>query len=278
MFGISAVRCVGSPRRTASTINPASTRMEAASYIGGASSGLPRVWCADATGATDPIALTPPDSGACHPAYSWDGTRIVFSSDRSSGAAPRSVGNWLKTGRPDHGNIFLIEPDGTSIQLTEGPFVDQRPCFSPDSSRVVFVSNRERGLTLWSVPVTGDSDPEPLPYRGSAYRPWFSTDGETVFFFRDVNGRHQICRVGLLATEFEPLPNDDRGRSHGPFADPNGEVLLIHSTRDQDDHSLWELPLDGSAPRKLEIPGIAHPMHGTRSRTGVVAFDIITRM
>jgi|TARA_B110000116_G_scaffold256117_1_gene255040 Tol biopolymer transport system component len=267
-----------------SCIHPDGTQV----VYGGASSGPPRVWCAEATEYADPIPLTPADSGACHPVFSWDGTQIAFSSDRTSSNPPKFVENMNPQAMPDQGNIFIIESDGREIQITEGPYLDQRPCFSPDGSRVVFVSNRVGGLTLWSVTVTGESDPEPLPYQGSAYRPWFSTDGRTVFFISGVDdlsearGRHQICRVGLLDSEASPLDNDDHGRSHGPFADPNGEMLLMHSTRGQDKeaplgHFLWELPLDGSAPRKLDIPGIAHPMHGTRSRNGVLAFDTITR-
>jgi Tol biopolymer transport system component len=193
---------------------------------------------------------------------------------------------------PDHGNIYIIDPDGRVVQITEGPFVDQRPCFSPDGSRIVFVSNRNGGLTLWSVPVSGESDPEPLPYQGSAHRPWFSKDGQAIVFIAGVDdlseerGRHHICQVGLRDSEANPLLNDDHGRSHGPFADPNGKMLLMHSTRGRDKetstggihhHSIWELPLDGSSPCKIDIPGVADPMHGTRSRNGVLAFDTITK-
>ena len=166
-----------------SCIHPDGTRV----VYGGASSGPCRVWRAEAAGDNDPMPLTPVDSGACHPVFSWDGTRIAFSSDRSSPGPPQCVENMNKAPMPDHGNIYIIDPDGRVVQITEGPFVDQRPCFSPDGSRIVFVSNRNGGLTLWSVPVSGESDPGPLPYQGAAYRPWFSTDGRTIFFIAGVD-------------------------------------------------------------------------------------------
>ena len=72
-----------------------------------------------------------------------------------------------------------------------------------------------------------------------------------------------------------PLANDDLGRTHGPFADPHGDVVIVHSTRGNDDHSLYEFPLDGGPMRKIEIDGVDHPMHGTRSRNGVLTFDVL---
>ncbi|MCP4003426.1 MAG: hypothetical protein GY725_04445 [bacterium] len=178
--------------------------------------------------------MTSSDSGARHPVFSWDGSRVAFSSDRKSPGAKQSVEDITPLGLPVDGDLFVIDASGgQSVQFTEGPYLDQRPCFSPDGSTIVFVSNREDRLGLWSVPSDGTADPQPLPNTGFVYRPWFSTDGRTLFLFRDVDGRHQICRIGVSDTEFEPLRNDDRGRSHGPFVDPNGKVLLFHSTRTQ---------------------------------------------
>ena len=65
-----------------------------------------------------------------------------------------------------------------------------------------------------------------------------------------------------------PLANDDLGRTHG-------DVVIVHSTRGNDDHSLYEFPLDGGPMRKIEIDGVDHPMHGTRSRKGVLTFDVL---
>ena len=104
-----------------------------------------------------------------------------------------------------------------------------------------------------------------------------AVDGDSLFCFSDINGRHQACRLGLDHPTLTPLSNDDSGRTHGPFADPHGEVLLVHSTRGDDHHSLYELPLDGQPMRKIEIDGVEHPMHGTRSHNGVLTFDVLER-
>jgi len=245
----------------------------------GAGSGPPRIWCAGTDGTVAPEPLTPAESGARHPVFSADGARIAFTSDRCSGAASQTVAEMNGGGAPTHGNIFVMGSDGAGVvQLTDGPYVDQRPCFTRDGSRVLFVSNRAgRGLTLWAAAVDGSGAVEPLPYRGPAYRPWFSIDGEWLFFFRDMDGRHQICRLRPADEQFEPLPNDDDGNSHGPFADPAGKTLLMHSTRGGGGYRLWELPLDGTPPTRLEVPGYERPTHGTRGRNGMVTFDVCGR-
>jgi TolB protein len=128
-------------------------------------------------------------------------------------------------------------------------------------------------MQLWSVPVDQSAAPRPLQSRGWGYRPWFSADGQSIFFFTDVGGRHQICRMPAEGGEPSPLSNDDRGNSHGPFTDPNGECLLMHSTRDFGRMRLWQLPLDGSPPTLIQPPGFTAGAHPTRSKNGIVAFD-----
>jgi hypothetical protein len=94
-----------------------------------------------------------------------------------------------------------------------------------------------------------------------------------VYFFTIDGDRHRVARVGLDDDAADLLDNDDLGWTHGTFADPNGEVLIAHSTRIDGRYRLFEIPLDGSPMRQLTIEGVEHPMHGTRSRNGVIAFD-----
>jgi Tol biopolymer transport system component len=242
----------------------------------GNTSGVPRVWTTDlGNGAVR--ALTPADSGARHPVFSWDGSRIAFASDRASGQAPERIEQMKGDGQPPAGHVlhlFVMDADGRNLrQLTSGPYQDQRPAFSPDGRTLAFVSSRDGAMRLWSVPVDGSAAPRPLQAHGWGYRPWFSADGRWIFFFTEVGGRHQICRVPAGGGEPSPLGNDDRGDSHGPFADPDGTCLLMHSTRDFGRMHLWRLPLDGSSPALIQPPGFIGGAHATRSKNGIIAFD-----
>ena len=150
----------------------------------GNESGPPRVWKADLASG-EVIALTPQAVGARHPALSWDGSRIVFSSDLASGQKPEGIERMHGDGKPPKDlvlNLFVMDADGLNMhQITFGPYQDQRPCFSPDGKTIAFVSNRGGGMGLWSVPADGSTAPRPLQSRGWGYRPCFSTGGRWIF-------------------------------------------------------------------------------------------------
>ena len=244
----------------------------------GNSSGAPRVWKVDFK-TYKLLPLTALKSGARHPVFSWDGKRIIFSSDRSSDKDAECVEDMDDNGLPpsDHIlNLFIMDSDGKNVkQITTGSFQDQRPCISPDNRNVAFVSNRGNFFpSLWVVPTDGSSKPRPLLKKGGGYRPWYSVDGKSIFFFTIIGKRHQICRIPANGGELIPLANDDIGRSHGPFADPNGECLLMHSTRGGK-YGIWELPLNGDPPHALHPPGIESATHPTRSKNGIITFDVV---
>jgi TolB protein len=244
----------------------------------GNSSGAPRIWKGDLdTGKILP--LSPQDSGARHGVFSWDGKKIVFSSDMASGQPPERMEEMSPAGTPPQGqtlNIFVMDSDGNNIrQITRGSFQDQRPCISPDGKHIAFVSNRAGPYPgLWVIPTEGEKEPEPLITERWAYRPWYSVDGTSIYFFSVINERRQICQIPADGGNFKPLANDDKGNSHGPFADPSGEYLLMHSTRGGS-WGLWELPLDGSPPRSIQPSGFEHATHPTRAKNGIIAFDVV---
>jgi TolB protein len=247
-------------------------------FFGGVS-GPSRIWKANLiTG--EIIALTGPDSCSDNAVFSWDGRKIVFCSDRASGQKPARIADVARFPPPKDGviNIFTMDSDGKNVrQVTFGRHQDQRPCFSPDGKTIVFASNRSGTIAefrLWSVAADGGEKPRLLQRSGLAYRPWYSADGEWIYFFSDVEGRQQICKIPAEGGKFVPLANDDRGSSRGPFVDPGGEVLLMHSNRNGI-WKIWELPLDGiTPPRLLQPPGFPKATHPTRARNGVITFDV----
>jgi Tol biopolymer transport system component len=244
----------------------------------GNSSGPPRVWKGDLNSGKI-IPLSPADSGARHPVFSWDGKKIVFASDRSSGQNTEQVEDLGPNGAPPRGlalNLFIMNTDGSNVtQLTSGSFQDQRPCFSPDGKCVAFVSTRSGPYPdIWVIPTDTSAEPKPLLKKGWGYRPWYSIDGKLIFYFTDINERHQICQIPAKGGPSVPLSNDDKGQSHGPFADPRGDCLLMHSTR-EGNWGIWELPLDGSNPRSFQPPGFINVTHPTRAKNGVITFDVV---
>ena len=255
-------------------IHPDGTRL----VYSGNSAGPVRVWTTDLKSGKI-MALTPEDSGAHHPVYSWDGKRIAFTSDRNHGQ-PLTAETVKATGLPSkeyRANIFVMDADGTNLgQITKGDYFDQRPTFSPDGKYMAFVRTIDQKWHILVVPVDGSAEPRDLSIGAGGYRPWFSADGKTIYFHSRLNKRDQIVKIPLEGGEVVPLANDNEGNSRGVFADSNGKALLMHSTR-SGDWGIWELPLDGSKPRQLIPPGYERALHASRSRNGVVGFDAYRR-
>ncbi|HZN14759.1 MAG TPA: hypothetical protein VFB78_10855 [Acidimicrobiales bacterium] len=233
----------------------------------GAERGEPRVWLA-ATDGSSLDAVGP--ERARHPVFDPTGTRLAFvlgdDSDPVEEMGPRGA-----SGIPAHGSATQIAildlASGDVTVLTDGPALDQRPCWSPDGSAIVFL----RHGRLARVEVAGG---EVVEIQGPqfAYRPWFSLDGAELFFIGMHEGHRRIHRMASGGGAVTVMPNDDAGHTHGPFADLGGEHLIVHSTR-EGAWWLYELPLDGAPARRIEVGSMASVGHGTRARNGVITFD-----
>jgi len=253
-------------------------------YWGG-SEGPPRIWKAD-TESGVAAAITENTSAAMHPTFSWDGQQIAFVSNRHLDVASPSLEAYadprhyqVRSGQAF--NVYVMDARGGGVRrLTSGAFRDERPTFSPDGSRVAFVSNRGgQRNEIWIVDTDGASPPYRVLISSDEMwgrRPWFSVDGRELYFFgpRKTDATHQLYRVGIDGSEPIPLANDELGRSHGPFVDATRGVILLHSTRGASrGDRIWELPLDGGPPRLHQPPGFKSAAHATRSENGVLVFD-----
>ena len=91
------------------------------------------------------------------PAWSHDGTRVAFSSDR---------GNPLGS---DY-NIWTLDVrSGELTQVTKNPADDYMPTWSPDDKEIAFASTREDGQSVWAVNVA-DGTERKLRERGRPRR------------------------------------------------------------------------------------------------------------
>jgi dipeptidyl aminopeptidase/acylaminoacyl peptidase len=161
----------------------------------------------------EPRALTSAPHGVSQPAWSPDGSAITYiarvgpapagkDAPVTERRAPRVIRNlsWRFDGigvlderRP---HVFVLDvAGGDSRQLTSGDYAHESPTWSPDGSRIAFVSDRRRQRhdevlrsDLWVVPVAGGRPTRVTRARGMAAFPAWSPDGRQLAFIGGEDG------------------------------------------------------------------------------------------
>ena len=110
-----------------------------------------------------------------HPAWAADGAMLAFTSSRDGdpGDGPRNP------------EIYAMAADGAGqVNLTNHPGADSRPVWSPDGSKIAFVSTRQDGFTHDVFVMDADGSNQVNLTGGSPFdtEPDWSPDGRRIAF------------------------------------------------------------------------------------------------
>ncbi|MDQ3823377.1 MAG: hypothetical protein M3321_09075, partial [Actinomycetota bacterium] len=193
-------------------------------------SRLGEIYVADANGGNE-RRLTTMQQPVSHPAWSPDGRTIAFSGIRdvytvpASGGRPknltRSPKPWLLRTTPSYSpdgrtiaisastdaynsDVFLLRADGSAMRrLTRSQGAHTRhgeesvPDFSPDGKRVVYTSNRDGNVELYSIGVDGRNERRlTRTPRADEDAPRFSADGKRILYARGGRIAHMAASGG----------------------------------------------------------------------------------
>ncbi|HXG98609.1 MAG TPA: Ig-like domain-containing protein [Gemmatimonadales bacterium] len=142
--------------------------------------------------------------------------------------------------RSNLAQLTKLTPDTTSAS---------DPAFSPDASRIAFVSLRDGNAEIYVMSADGTgatrvtNDPQPDG------RPAFTPDGQAlVFHSARTAGKQQIWTVNLDGTGLTQLTRDSVNSS--PTVSPDGQTIAYVSTRNKDG-DIWLMARDGSNQRQF---------------------------
>lgn len=180
--------------------------------------------------------------GACTCAFFRpDGKKIIFASSHEDPLLNDSLYEPSVPGYKREGgqyawdftpymNIYEAEPDGSHLMpLTTGPAYHAECAYSPDGSRIVFASNSDGTMNIYTMKADG-SDIRQVTHTNYCYNGgcFFSPDGKKILFRADREKPHylQIYVVNADGTNERQLTNNG-AVNWAPYWHPKGQIIAF---------------------------------------------------
>jgi len=181
----------------------------------------------------DPVQVSEGTSEDTLPAWSPDGKRIAFVSNRSGNR-----------------DIWVMNADGTDLQnITRTPADEWTPAWSPDGESIAFASNRDGNWELYVAKADGTAAQRITWSASSDYAPTWSPDGAQLAFVSERNGNPEIYVVNRGGDGLLRL-TDDQATDLSPHWSPDGSLIAFETYRDGN-MEVYTMAPDGSGLRNV---------------------------
>ena len=184
---------------------------------------------------TKPANLTNNPAHDGEPAWSPEGNRIAFDSDRGG------------TGF----DVFVMNADGTEVvQLTHEPANDGYPTWSPDGSRIAFISFRDGNSELYVMNADGTGPRRLTKNLADDAKPAWSPDGTKIAFHSNVEGNYDVFLVNVDGTGTVNVTNSPGSDQNAAWS-PDGKRIAFDSAREGGNRDVYVMNADGTGATRV---------------------------
>jgi TolB protein len=227
-------------------------------------------------------ALTADHSIALSPAWSFDGSLLLFTSYRGGGGpgiwVVHSIGGkaYPISGRPGlntsasyspdgreivctlsrdgNSEIYLLDARGESpLRLTSNRAIDTSPAWSPTGRELAFTSDRDGSPQVYLMDREGGNVRRLVYELGYTDSPAWSPKGDRIAFVARMPGGFDIYVCLADGRGLRPVVTG--ASNENPHWSPDGRHLVFTSNRDGE-AALYVSDLDDQSPRRLDTGGL----------------------
>ncbi len=172
------------------------------------------------------------------PAFSPDGTRVAFNSNRD-----------------DNNDIYVANVDGSDMRrITNNPAIDTSPTWSPNGQQIAFTSDRTGSPQIYVIGADG-TGLRRLTYETYCDRPtWSPPPFNEIAYSSKTGPGHDIKVLDLATNEVRQL-TFGLGSNESPSYSPNGRHVAFSSTRGSGLKQIYTIGRDGKGLRRVTSTG-----------------------
>lgn len=225
--------------------------------------GASRLWRLPVKGAAPPDALPIAGEDARFPSISHAGGRL-----HARLAYQRLVQNL------DIRRVELVGEERAQHTMRSSPFIastksEDHPRYSPDGTKIAFVSGRSGTQEVWICSTDG-SNPTRLTSLGGpvVVAPQWSPDGRRISFFATTGlaGKYAVYVVGAEGGRPSRLTRSEGDLEALPAWSNDGRWIYVTSAR-SGGLQIWKVPVNGGEPIQLTRNGGAEASESPDGRT-----------
>jgi Tol biopolymer transport system component len=150
-------------------------------------------------------------AAATEPAFSPDGSRIVFTSTRDA-----------------QSEIYLMDADGSDVsRLTNSPAADGAASFTADGQAVVYHSQRTGHRQIYLQMITSADATQLTQEPADNFQPTVSPDGETIAFVSSREGNPHIWLMAKDGTNQRPFTKGQQSKESAPHFLRDGSLTYL---------------------------------------------------